>query len=202
MITQECYYCSHGYVTNKSLNGASVCPSCMMDNDVAPALDRWETSLERQNKPMINQKCYHCKKEFTTPAAFNETSVCDHCTVVNEVSDALARWEKVDVVDHSLDTCHLPAANDARKNIPVATGFLEYFPDAILAVAELSRIGNDQHNPGEDLHWARDKSSNDADPLARHFIDRGKIDGDGVRHSTKVAWRAMALLQREIDGKP
>ena len=33
----------------------------------------------------------------------------------------------------------------------------------------------------------------------RHFVDRGTLDSDGVRHSAKVAWRALALLQKEIE---
>ena len=86
-----------------------------------------------------------------------------------------------------------------RKEQPVATGVLDYFPDALLAVANLSKVGNDQHNPGEPLHWARDKSSDHADCLARHLIDRGKLDTDGIMHSAKVAWRALALLQLEIE---
>ena len=35
-----------------------------------------------------------------------------------------------------------------RKEQPVATGVLDYFPDALLAVANLSLVANDQHNPG------------------------------------------------------
>jgi len=89
----------------------------------------------------------------------------------------------------------------ARKSLPLCTGCLDYFPDALLAVAELSRIGNDQHNPGQPLHWAKDKSTDEPDALLRHLIDRGKRDTDGVRHSAKVAWRALALLQREIEAE-
>lgn len=86
-----------------------------------------------------------------------------------------------------------------RKAFPVATGVIDYFPDAIMAVAECSRVGNDQHNPGSALHWDRSKSGDEADALLRHFIARGKLDTDGVRHSAKVAWRALALLQKEIE---
>jgi Domain of unknown function (DUF5664) len=96
---------------------------------------------------------------------------------------------------------HAPTAAAARKALPVCTGCLDYFPDALLAVAELSRIGNDQHNPGQPLHWAKDKSTDEPDALLRHLIDRGTLDTDGVRHSAKVAWRALALLQREIEGE-
>ncbi len=93
----------------------------------------------------------------------------------------------------------LPTEAVSRKAIPVATGCIDYFPDALIAVAELSKIGNDQHNPGEPLHWAREKSKDEADALMRHFIERGTRDTDGVRHSAKVAWRALALLQKEIE---
>jgi hypothetical protein len=86
-----------------------------------------------------------------------------------------------------------------RKATPIATGFIDYFPDAIAEVAVLSRIGNDQHNPGKPLHWDRSKSGDESEALMRHFIERGTMDTDGVRHSAKVAWRAMALLQKEIE---
>lgn len=86
-----------------------------------------------------------------------------------------------------------------RKATPIASGVLDYFPDALVAVAHVSMIGNEQHHPGEPLHWDKSKSSDEADALLRHLIDRGKFDTDGARHSAKVAWRALALLQREIE---
>jgi len=81
----------------------------------------------------------------------------------------------------------------------LATGVLDYFPDALAAVAECSKAGNDQHNPGKPLHWARAKSGDEADALLRHLMDRGTFDTDGIRHSAKVAWRALALLQKELE---
>lgn len=88
-----------------------------------------------------------------------------------------------------------------RKGIPIATGFIDYFPDAIAAVARLSQVGNDQHNPGEPLRWNREKSGDESDALMRHFLERGTVDTDGVRHSAKVAWRALALLQKELEAE-
>lgn len=90
---------------------------------------------------------------------------------------------------------------EERKALPIATGVLDYFPDALLAVAEVSRIGNEQHHPGEPLHWDKSKSTDQADALMRHLLDRGKVDTDGTRHSAKVAWRALALLQTELDAE-
>ncbi len=93
----------------------------------------------------------------------------------------------------------LPTNAQERKDIPIVTGCFDYFPDALAAIAQLSKVGNDQHNPGEPMHWARDKSTDHADCIGRHLVDRGKIDIDGERHSTKVAWRSLALLQLEIE---
>lgn len=90
---------------------------------------------------------------------------------------------------------------EERKAMPLATGVLDYFPDALLVVAEVSRVGNEQHHPGKPLHWDKSKSTDEADALMRHLIDRGKLDTDGQRHSAKVAWRALALLQRELDAE-
>lgn len=95
----------------------------------------------------------------------------------------------------------LPTSADERKRIPVTTGFLDYFPAAIAEVAKLSLAGNDQHNPGTPLHWDKSKSTDEADALLRHLMERGTFDTDGQRHSAKVAWRAMALLQRELEGE-
>lgn len=97
------------------------------------------------------------------------------------------------------NTANLPEDASARKGIPVVTGVLDYFPDAIAAVAECSKKGNDQHNPGQPLHWDRNKSQDHADCIGRHLLQRGTIDTDGIRHSAKVAWRALALLQKEIE---
>lgn len=93
----------------------------------------------------------------------------------------------------------LPTDAKARKNVPIYSGVLRYFPDALAEVAILSRIGNDQHNPGKPLHWDRSKSGDELDALTRHLMEAGTLDTDGVRHSAKVAWRALANLQKEIE---
>jgi len=86
-----------------------------------------------------------------------------------------------------------------RKRTPIFSGVLKYFPLAIAEVSRVSLAGNEQHNPGTDLHWDRSKSKDEADALVRHLIDSGKIDTDGIRHTAKVAWRALALLQKEFE---
>lgn len=97
-------------------------------------------------------------------------------------------------------TSALPVGSAQRKAVPIATGVLDYFPAALAAVAEVSKAGNDKHNPGQPMHHARGKSPDHADALLRHLTDRGDVDPeDGHRHSAKVAWRALALLQEELE---
>ena len=86
-----------------------------------------------------------------------------------------------------------------RKTHPLYSGCLRYFPDALMAVAHVSYVGNEQHNPGTPLHWDRSKSTDEPDALLRHLKDAGTLDSDGLRHSAKVAWRALAILQKEIE---
>lgn len=95
----------------------------------------------------------------------------------------------------------LTTDKQARKERPMARGVLDYFPDALAEVAHVSFVGNQQHNPGEPLHWAKEKSTDHADCIMRHLADRGTTDDDGMRHSAKAAWRALALLQIELDGE-
>jgi hypothetical protein len=100
---------------------------------------------------------------------------------------------------------YLPTDPKARKGIPICTGVLDYFPLALAEVAKVSKAGNDQHNPGQPLHWARGKSTDFADTILRHMIERGTVDTDGQRHTAKAAWRILAALQIELEealGKP
>lgn len=98
----------------------------------------------------------------------------------------------------------LPTDAKERKDTPIYSGFLKYFPDAVVAVSRLSHRANEQHNPGEPVHWAKEKSTDEPDALMRHLVDpltRGgsEYDADGAAHKVKTAWRAMADLQRFLD---
>ena len=86
-----------------------------------------------------------------------------------------------------------------RKDTPIYSGVIKYFPLALLEIARVSKAGNDQHNPGMPLFWDRSKSGDELDALARHLVDAGKFDTDGQRHSAKIAWRALANLQKELE---
>lgn len=93
------------------------------------------------------------------------------------------------------------ATAQERKTYPVATGVVDYFPLALVEISHVSYIGNEQHNPGQPLYWDRSKSGDESDALMRHFIHRGTYDTDGIRHTAKIAWRALALLEKELEAE-
>lgn len=94
------------------------------------------------------------------------------------------------------------ASSQDRKDVPLYSGLMRYFPEALVEVARLSKYGNDKHNPGQPLHWSKGKSNDHDDCIARHLLDAGTIDPDsGFRHRTMVAWRALAALQTEIENE-
>jgi len=84
-----------------------------------------------------------------------------------------------------------------RKKMPVYTGVMKYFPNALKYVSRISQAGNDQHHPEKPLHWDKSKSFDHTDALARHLLDHScePIDDDGYLHLGKVAWRALAALE-------
>jgi hypothetical protein len=91
---------------------------------------------------------------------------------------------------------NLPKDAKARKAIPIGTGVLDYFPLALIEVAKVSKAGNDQHNPGQKLHWDRTKSQDESDALLRHYLDRYEEEEDGTLHAAHMVWRGLAFLQK------
>jgi hypothetical protein len=94
-----------------------------------------------------------------------------------------------------VDSTSLPT--DAA--VPIYSGFIRYFPRAIAAVAHLSHVGNQQHNPGQPLHWDRSKSGDELDALMRHLMEADGVDADGVPHIVKCCWRSMAAAEKYLE---
>jgi hypothetical protein len=121
------------------------------------------------------------------------------------VAEKYDETPKIDTVSQApdfTDTHTLPVGSAERKEFPVCEGVLRYFPAAIAAVARISKIGNDKHNPGQPLHHARGKSTDHADCIVRHLIDLPEDFGKGAGYDENgypqvgyLAWRALALAQ-------
>lgn len=97
------------------------------------------------------------------------------------------------------DTRSRGLSAEERKRTPVYSGVLKYFPLALQEISRVSLAGNEQHSPGQPLHWDRKKSTDELDALARHLLEAGTMDTDGQRHSAKLAWRALANLEKELE---
>lgn len=101
-----------------------------------------------------------------------------------------------------------------RKMIKVFDGAVMYFPKALAAVSIVSVAGNEQHNPGEALHWARGKSMDQFNTALRHMMEHKsgmifdttlpervmKLLGNlKVRILAYAAWRVLAALELSIE---
>src|SRR6202012_819691 len=105
----------------------------------------------------------------------------------------------------------LPLDSAVRKDIPIRSGCIDYFPAAIAGVAMHSIAGNNKHKPGEPFHHARGKSMDHADCIDRHLMDINDMlaflkRGGGLSELPKgeqtileeanaLCWRALALSQ-------
>jgi hypothetical protein len=95
----------------------------------------------------------------------------------------------------------LPTDSGTRKEIPIHSGVIRYFPAALVAVAQISKFGNDKHNPGQPLHHSRGKSMDHKDCIVRHLIDAEEVpyDENGLPELAYLAWRALAALQEFLE---
>lgn len=97
----------------------------------------------------------------------------------------------------------LPTDSKTRKEYPLLSGCIKYFPAALAGVANVSKLGNDKHNPGEALHHARGKSMDHGDCIIRHLMDTEDLLAAGTSSSTEsillevnqLVWRALAYSQ-------
>ena len=146
-------------------------------------------------------KCAFGEDEEMCQLAVNDcTSITAGYMVLDEKTEEhlLGALGKQEGGSHSMI---LPTDPKERKSIPITSGVLDYFPLAIAEVAKASYAGNQQHHEGSALHWDKSKSTDHSDCISRHLIDRGKVDSDGIKHSAKLAWRALALLQIELENE-
>lgn len=97
----------------------------------------------------------------------------------------------------------LPTDAQERKRTPIYSGVIRYFPDVWPEVAKVSWKGNEQHNPGQPLHWSRGKSNDHMDCAVRHIFDHADnpLDTDESYHLAKAIWRLAAELQLLLEAK-
>lgn len=157
---------------------------------------------------MNNEYTYNGKRYILLANNSDPSDACDHCEFVtddyacdkagNDCTKIYGGYFVEKETETTTDML-LPTDSKVRKTIPITSGVLDYFPLAIAEVAKASYAGNQQHHSDKPLHWDKSKSTDHSDCISRHLIDRGKVDSDGIKHSAKLAWRALALLQIELE---
>jgi Recombination endonuclease VII/Domain of unknown function (DUF5664) len=211
--------CPHGHITKRHVSDRS-CMGCKHDQDTrryhrdrvkeqARSRDYQRKDLPTPTRP-CPERCELCGSLPGKRALHldhdHKTGVfrgwlCHICNLsLGKFGDDIAGLEQAIEYLHRAQEPLFPSGAADRKAIPLVSGVLNYFPSALIEVAKVSLAGNLQHNgPDAPLHWARGKSTDQADTIVRHLMERGEIDGDGMRHSAKLAWRALALLQLELE---
>lgn len=134
-------------------------------------------------------------------------------TITDDLLDAMGLVAGRFGVDLADDDCYdmtLPVDSAERKDYPIYTGCVRYFPAALAGVAKHSKEGNDKHNPGEPMHHSRGKSSDHADCIQRHHFDLGDLLAWIERNQLEdhedaidqvldevnaMSWRVLALSQ-------
>lgn len=98
----------------------------------------------------------------------------------------------------------LPQTSAARKEYPIHSGVLRYFPAALAEVSRVSKFGNDKHCPEGQLTHMRGLSMDHFDCILRHLIDHedDPVESEsGLYQLAFVAWRALAALQEFMENE-
>ena len=184
-------------MSTREVNGCT-CLTCAAVRAAHVALSPWENALSIRRTSLLEEFMSRRKDDLPAETAasssqyvrvippFRYVSSFPPTTTPQEstVKDILDGPPATTSPSTSVKRC-LPSGAAERKKIPLYTGLVKYFPDALAAVAAVSYAGNAQHNPGKPLHWDRNKSMDQEDTLLRHLFEAGTVDSDGHRHSAK-----------------
>lgn len=119
--------------------------------------------------------------------------------------DRFVKTHEYSVAQQLTETArYIPDDDKLRKDFPLFDGLLAYFPNALCEISRWSKVGNAQHNPGEELHWAKDKSTDHKNKILRHLLDAEQVNSEGFYEAVGMAWRALALCEEILvaSGKP
>lgn len=176
-------------------------------------------------------KCESCGKENSGLVSYNGGAlICGECNdndivykyhykeeeILDKFDDKglLSRLRNEASSPNRITT--LPTDSQERKGFPLFRGCFRYFSAALAGVARISQKGNDKHNPGEEMHHARNKSSDHGDCILRHLMDTEDLlaaynRGESINKEqileevSQMAWRTLALsqeLHEKLGGAP
>ncbi len=149
----------------------------------------YDPKVARAKRPLVSEGLFH--------AAAIEQKMFDAFYTKKEVEDGETARE----AELTKPRLTLPLDSQERKNYPLMRGCLRYFPAALAGVAKVSRLGNDKHNPGQELHHDREKSMDHGDCIVRHLLDTEDLlsasaDKEQILlEVSQLVWRALAYSQ-------
>lgn len=173
------------------------------EGKLTPEGVRYFRDLIEKHKRRDAERIYTGAGKFYSPPSSGKPPLC-YCLRFAHIGG----YEKPFTCHHCRDaskskseaqTTSLPEDADERNSYPMAEGCLYYFPNALAEVSKISHAGNEQHNPGQPMHWSRGKSTDHANKIIRHLVDAGREDEASIAHAANCAWRALALLQEKIE---
>lgn len=90
---------------------------------------------------------------------------------------------------------HTPGAKLDAGKVPILQGALEYFPNALREVAQVSYVGAQKYT-WKGWETVPDGINRYGNALARHLLATDMYDVDtGCLHAAQVAWNALARLE-------
>lgn len=105
----------------------------------------------------------------------------------------------------------MPGSGDGAKGkkyddgkSPIFQGLFQYFPNALKAVANVSKYGKEKYDLAyDDVNWVRVEGGLEryADALSRHILDHFNSSRDpesGLLHLAHAAWNALAVLELKL----
>ena len=149
---------------------------------------------------MVNGCGKPWRGEWTALKGIDNESICEYCYQKELEADVInaLMLPKKSLLDGM--------TSEERKEYPIISGCLDYFRDALLLISHVSWLGNQKHNPGQPLHWARGKSTDEIDALGRHLACREQMDKihpehEAIEEAAQMAWRSLAFLQKLLEAK-
>lgn len=165
-------------------------------------INLYELIIERREELMKKGSALSCRGYCCSENPMNLT--CEEMAVNSDMSKEEVCLSRNRKTQYKLES---PlrfdySTNEGRKDVPLFTGLVQYFPDALKHVAHCSEMANKQHNGEGSTHWDKSKSKQELDSMLRHLFDsiHEDVDSDGIYHLAKVAWRSLAELQRRVEG--
>lgn len=160
-----------------------------------PNGDNWGGWMAGRFAPVPKPWCSECGNNVKEPCSES----CKHPHNLELLEET---FHPISVKDHD------GKLDDGRP--PVFQGVLDYFPRAILAVADVSKLGAEKY---EWKGWEKvpNAEARYRDALGRHIVKRGiegEYDADWLKdynqkvlHDAAVAWNALAVLEMTLRGK-